>query len=82
MPKNALFLEKAGKIVAVLGAPRCPPVAGGFAPKPPSVTPTRYKYDFRVVLKILGIVKITTYYLIVTVSGLPSQALPPPGSNL
>jgi len=33
------------------------------------VTPTQYKCDFRVLLKFLGIVKITTCYLIVTVSG-------------
>jgi len=40
MLKNALFLEKAGKIDAALVAPSpnpgWPPVAGGSVPRPPS----------------------------------------------
>jgi len=75
------FLEKAGKIAAALGSPhlnsRCRQL-GALLPDLQVVTLIQFKCNFQVRLKILGIVKITTHYLIVTVNGLPSQALPSP----
>jgi len=58
------FLEKARKIASALGTPPPTPVGlrrqGALLPDPQVFTPTQYKCDFRVLLKFLGIVKITT----------------------
>jgi len=55
MLKNALFLKTAGKLAAALGTP---------PPDPQVVTLTQLTCCFRVLLIFLGIVKFTTYYLI------------------
>jgi len=69
MLKNALFFRKTGKIAAAFSPeknPRSPPAAGGSAPDPQVVTLTQLKCYFWALLEFSGIVKIMTYYLILS----------------
>jgi len=83
MLKNALFFVKSWKNRRSVGGsapkPHWPPAAGGSVPRPQVVTLTQLTCYFRLLLRFLGIVKITTYYLILERRlGPLSQACPPP----
>jgi len=77
------FLKKAGKITAALAAPSPNPVGlrllEALPPDPQFVTLTQLTCYFRVLFRFVGIVKITTYYLILErrLEGLLSQACSP-----